>query len=194
MSSWRLATAWRIEISIALPVRPPRSAASSRRSRNVRTRTVEMDLLLPSCARSSLARVMCFELAQVAELIIDAEPGIALPAERLIQFSLRDPCASPDGRDGPDIGKEVAHIQALGLVQQFSGPLQLSLILQQVRRCDPPTVRVLRQPGMLAKLLALQQMLVRRLKVVLFAMECAQARVHVGGASQDLAVLGGRDL
>ena len=124
------------------------------------------------------------ELAQVAEIVLDRQAPLARPAERFTQLALRDPHPCLQRRDRPHVGEEVAHVQALGLVEQVERAVQIAFGLPDPRHRDAPAIPVLRQPGVLAQLLAPQQVLRGGGQVVPLAVELAHADVHVRRSPQ----------
>ena len=119
------------------------------------------------------------ELAQVAEVVLGGQALLPRPAEGFAQSPLRDPQPCLQRRDRPHIGEEVTHIQALGLLQQIERAVQIALGLPYARHRHAPAIPVLREPGVLAQLLASQQVLRGGLQIVILAVELAHAHVHV---------------
>src|SRR6185437_5956369 len=109
------------------------------------------------------------ELARVAEVVIDGQAMLTGPAESFTESALRDPDPGPRGRDRPHVREEVAHIEALRLVEQVERAAQISFGLPYPRHRHPPAVTVLRQPGLLAEFLASQQKLRGGLQVIALA-------------------------
>ena len=124
------------------------------------------------------------ELAQVAEVVCNGQPPLTRPAKGFIQPPLRDPHPRLHCRDRTHVGKEVAHVQALCLLEQVERAVQISLSLAYASHGHAPAIRVLRQPGVLAQLLARQQVLRGRLQIVTLAVEFAHADVHVSRSPQ----------
>ena len=58
------------------------------------------------------------ELAPIAELVLGGQALRTRPLERFTQPTLCDPHACLQRRDRAQIGGKVAHVQALGLVEQ----------------------------------------------------------------------------
>ena len=125
------------------------------------------------------------ELAQVAEVVLGGQALLTRPAEGFTQPALRDPHPCLQRRDRTHIGEEVAHIQALCLVEQVERAVQIALGLPDARHRDAPAIRVLREPGVLAQLLAAQQVLRGGIQIVPLAVELAHAHVHVCRSPQD---------
>jgi hypothetical protein len=87
-----------------------------------------------------------------------------------------------------------SHIQVLRLVEQVECATQISFSLPYPRHRDPPAIPVLRQPGVLAQLLAAQQLLGGGGQVVALAVDLAHPHVHVCRSAQNRPALLGRRL
>ena len=72
-----------------------------------------------------------FVFAQEHGIVVGADAGLALPALCLVQPPADDQRPRPHGGDRPDIGEEIADIDAPGFVEQGRGLVRLSLVLQQ---------------------------------------------------------------
>ena len=175
---------------MTLPVRSPSSAAWRRRCRSP----------VASChgALCALALVLgqerpgqgdVLELAQVAEVVLNGQALLTRPAEGVIQPPLRDPHPCPQRRDRTHVGREVTHVQALRLVEQVERAVQISFSLPDPSHRDAPAIAVLRQPGVLAQLLARQQVLRGGSQVVTLAVERAHPYVHVCRSPQNRPAL-----
>jgi hypothetical protein len=97
------------------------------------------------------------ELAQVAELVADGQASLVGPAQRLGQPALPDPHPRLHRGNGTHLGIRASDIQLLRLIEQIERAVQVSLRLRDPRHADVPAVPVLRQPTVLAKLLAAPQ-------------------------------------
>ena len=124
------------------------------------------------------------ELAQVTEVVIDGQALLTRPAESFTEPALRDPDPCPQCRHRPHVREEVAHIVALCLVEQAERAGQVSFSLRDPGHRDSPAVPVLRQPGVLAELLASQQKLCGGMQVIALAGDLTHAHVHVRGSPQ----------
>ena len=124
------------------------------------------------------------ELAQVAEVVINGQALLTRPAESFTESALRDPDPCPQCRDRPHIREEVAHIEALRLVEQVKRAGQVSLSLRDPGHRHPPAIPVLRQPGVLTQLLASQQKLCGGPQVVALTGDLTHAHEHVCGSPQ----------
>ena len=129
------------------------------------------------------------ELAQVTEVVIDGQALLTRPAEGFTESALRDPDPCLQRRDRPHVGEEVAHIQALRLVEQVECAAQISFSLAYPGHRDPPAIPVLRQPGVLAQLLAPQQLLRGGRQVAALAVDLAHPHVHVRRSPQNRPAL-----
>ena len=129
------------------------------------------------------------ELAQVTEVVVDGQALLTRPAEGFTEPALRDPDPCLQRRDRPHIREEVAHIQALRLVEQVECAAQVSFSLAYPGHRDPPAIRVLRQPGVLAQLLAAQQVLRGGMQIVALAVDLAHPHVHVCRSPQNRPAL-----
>src|ERR1039457_4567406 len=129
------------------------------------------------------------ELAQVAEVVVSGQALLTRPAQRVAEPALRDPDPCLQRRDRPHVGEEVAHVQALRLVEQVKCAGQISFSLLYPGHRHPPAIPVLRQPGVLTQLLARQQVLDGGRQVVALAVELAHPRVHVCRSPQNRAAL-----
>ena len=129
------------------------------------------------------------ELAQVTEVVIRGQALLTRPAQRFTEPALCDPDPGLQRRDRPYVREEVAHIQALRLVEQIECAAQVSFSLAYPGHRDPPAVRVLRQPVVLAQLLAPQQLLGGGLQIAALAVDLAHPHVHVCRAPQNRPVL-----
>lgn len=172
---------------MTLPVLAPSSAAASRRSRR-RGRLVD-----GAFGQQRPGQGDVLELAHVAELVGGGQASLTRPAERPARRPLRDPHPRPDGRDGPHVGEEVGHEQPLRLVEQHQRAVQVSFGLPDPGHRDPAAVRVLRQPGLLAELLAPQHLPPGGGHVVALAVDLAHPDVHVGRAPQHRPAVPGRE-
>ena len=77
---------------------------------------------------------------------------------------------------GPHVGREVADVDALGLLEQRDGAGQVAFGLAQLGAGDPPAVRVLRQTQVLAQLLGSAQVVGGRPEVVALEGDLAESR------------------
>ena len=177
------------------PVLPPSSAASRRRSRSrVTSSNGVLGTLLRRPRQEDPGQRDVLELAQVTEVVISGQALFARPAERLAQCALRDPGPRLQGRDRPHVGEEVAHVPALGLVEQVEGAAQIPFSLAYPGHRGPPAIAILRQPVVLAQLLALQQLLRSGPQIAALEVDLAHPHVHVGRSPQDGPVLLGGTL
>ena len=101
------------------------------------------------------------ELAEIAEVVLGRQPPLAGPREGVRQPSLLDPHPRPDGRDRAHVGREVADVDPLGVVEQVHGGVQVTFDLPDPGHRDPSPVGVLGHPEVLAQLLAPLQELAR---------------------------------
>src|SRR5918995_5403519 len=93
------------------------------------------------------------ELAQVAEIIMGGQAPLPRPVESFTQPTLGDPHPCLQRRYGTHVRVEVAHVQALCLVEQVERAVQVSVGLPYPSHSYAPAIRVLREPGALALLL-----------------------------------------
>src|SRR6202035_920853 len=119
------------------------------------------------------------ELAQVTEVVIDGQVVFTRPAESFTYSALPDPDPCPQRRNRPHIREEVADVAALRLVEQVKRTGQASLSLRHQRNRESQQIWELRQSGVLAQLLAGQQMLGGDAQVAALAVDLADPRVHV---------------
>ena len=100
------------------------------------------------------------ELAQVAEVVVDGQAVAPAPSRALRPARPARPAPVP-ASPGPAArsGKKSPAYSALRLVEQVERAVQIAFGLADPGHRDPPAVRVLRQPGVLAQLLAAQQVL-----------------------------------
>ena len=172
------------------PVLPPSSAAAQQalqepgRLVNGGLRTL---ILVPGQEHPGQGDVL--ELAQVDEVVVDGQALLTRPAERFTQLPLRDPDPCLQRRDRPHVGEEITHIQALRLVEQIECAAQISFSLPYPGHRDPPAIPVLRQPDVLAQLLAPQQLLRGGRQVVALAVDLAHPHVHVCRSPQNRPAL-----
>ena len=93
------------------------------------------------------------------------------------------PCAAStrarSAGTGRTFGREVAQVHPLRLVEQGECAGQIALGFPDSGHRDPPPVGVLRQPGVLAQLLAAEQVLGGGVQIAAFAGDLAHAHVHV---------------
>src|SRR6266545_2875933 len=111
------------------------------------------------------------------------------PAEGFTQPPLRDPHPCLQRRDRTHIREEVTHMQALCLLEQVERAVQVSLGLPYASHCDPPAIPVLREPGVLALLLAAQQVLRGGMQIVTLTVELTHSDVHVCRSPQERLAL-----
>ena len=119
------------------------------------------------------------ELAQVAEVVLGGQALLTRPVEGFTQPTLRDPHPCLQRRDRTHIWEKVTHIQALCLVEQVERAVQIALGLPYASHRDAPAIPVLREPGVLAQLLASQQVLRGGMQIVMLTVELAHSHVHV---------------
>ena len=98
--------------------------------------------------------------------------------------ALPDPGPRPECRNRAHVGREVALVHAVGLVEQVERVAQVALGLPDPCHRDPPAMTVLRQRGVLAELLAPEQELSGGSQVVALAVDRTQPDVHVGRSPQ----------
>ena len=151
---------------MTLPVRPPSSAAAGGAPAARAPAGRSAGALAPVLREQQPGQGDVLELAQVAELVLGGQALVARPAEGVVEPTLRDPDPGPQGRDRPHVGGEVADVDPLRVVEQVERTVQVSLGLADPGHRDPPAVRVLRQPDVLAQRLAAQQQLGGRRQVV----------------------------
>ena len=131
------------------------------------------------------------ELAQIGEIGLSRQALRTRPGQGLAHPALRGQHARPQRRDRPHVRGEVTRVHALGLVEQVEGAVQISLGVPDSRHRDPPAIRVLRQPGVLAQLLGAQQVPGGGRQVVALASDLAHPHVHVRRSPQHRPVLVG---
>ena len=119
------------------------------------------------------------ELAQVAEVVLGGQALLTRPVQGFTQPALRDPHPCLQRRYRTHIWEKVTHIQALCLVEQVERAVQISLGLPYSSHRDAPAIPVLREPGVLAQLLAFQQVLRGGIQIVMLTVELAHSHVHV---------------
>ena len=141
------ARARRTRISRTLPLRPPASAAASRRSRNPRRGGV-------LAGQESPRQGDVLELAQVVRLVRHRQPAFRRPRERQVRPALPDPDPGPHRGDGSYVGREVCVVDVLCLGEQIECAGGITVDLVQPGHGDPPAVPVLGQARVLAELMA----------------------------------------
>ena len=130
------------------------------------------------------------ELAQVTEVVIDGQALLTRPAESFTEAALRDPVpVALNAGTGRTLGKKSPTYSALRLVEQVECAVQIPFSLAYPSHRDPPAIPVLRQPGVLAQLLAPQQLLRGGMQVVALAVDLAHPDVHVCRSPQNRPAL-----
>ncbi len=99
------------------------------------------------------------ELAQVARLVRHRQPAVRRPRERQLRPALPDPHPGPHRGDGLNIGREVAVVDPLGLVEKGERAGQVPVGLADAGLGDAPAVRVLRHPEVVTEVVAEPQVL-----------------------------------
>ena len=119
------------------------------------------------------------ELAQVAKVVLGGQALLPRPVEGFTQPPLRDPHPCLQRRDRTHIWEKVTHVQVLCLVKQVERAVQISLGLPYSSHRDAPAIPVLREPSVLALLLASQQVLRGGMQIVMLTVELTHSHVHV---------------
>src|SRR5579864_376815 len=92
------------------------------------------------------------------------------------------------------VGEEVAHVQTLRVVDELERAVQISSSACYSSQGNAPAIRVLRQAGALAQLLARLEVLQGGLQVVPLAVDSAYPDVHVRRSAQNWRALLRRQL
>ena len=164
-----------ITTAVPSPVVGRREQALGERDRLRRSRR-RRDRATP-WASSSLAKRDVLELAEVCRGRRRPTGRARAPSPRPRRSRpLRDPHPCPHGGDRAHVGREVAGVHALGIVEQLEGPVRIALRLPDHGHGDAPAVAVLRQAVRLAQLVALAQVVPCPGEIVPLAQDPADAR------------------
>src|SRR5205823_3674984 len=96
-----------------------------------------------------------------------------------IELPLRDAYPCQQCRDRTYVGEEVAHVQALCVMEQVERAVQVSFSFPDSSHRHAPSIWVLRQPDVLAQRLAGQQVLRGGVQIVPLTVELTHTHVHV---------------
>jgi hypothetical protein len=120
-----------------------------------------------------------FELAQVAEILVNGQAALAGPTQRLGQLALADPHPRLQRRYGTHVGGGTPDLQALRLVEQVERAVEVCPSLLDPCHGRVPAVPVLRYPAVLAQLLASLQVATGAFQIALLTAQLAQPYVQI---------------
>ena len=123
-------------------------------------------------------------LAQVGQVVVGGDASVRRPAEGFVLIPVGSEKAGAHGGHRPHVGREVAGVHAVRLVEQGERGGRVPLAFLQPGHGDAPAVGVLRQPGAFAELLAGHEERGRGVQVVALEGDLTQAHVHVGRTAQ----------
>jgi hypothetical protein len=115
------------------------------------------------------------------------------PPQGFGQPALLEPDPRLQSRDGTHIGQGASNIHALRLIKQSERAIQVSLRLFQARLGNAQAMRPIRRRGLLAQLLAGQQVLRGGFQVAPFNVKLTEAAIQVCRSEGHGLALAGRE-